>query len=171
MAIPDFQSFMKPVLQSLADGQAKHKSELYEPVSGKLGLTEEDKKILLPSGSQEVYLNRIAWALSFMKHAELIHSPKRGVYEITERGKEVLHEDPERIDVAFLKRYPGFVEFHKGKKNKASTEVIVEPVEEKSPQDFIEYGYKLIKDELAENVLSEVKTDRKSTRLNSSHYS
>ena len=157
MSIPDFQSFMKPVLECLADGDAKHKSELYEPVSKRLGLTEEDKKVLLPSGTQEVYLNRIAWSLSYMKHAGLVLSPKRGVYQITDRGKKVLERNPEKIDVAFLKQYPEFKDFHKGKKDRTVQDEVIEPVDDKSPQDFIEYGYKLIKDELAENVLSEVK--------------
>jgi len=38
-------------------------------------------------------------------------SPRRGLYQITARGVQLLADPPERIDVAFLEQYPEFQEF------------------------------------------------------------
>jgi len=66
---------------------------------------------LLPSGRQTTFANRVAWAYSYLKQAALIASPRRGVYEIADRGRQVLNENPTRIDIGFLGRFPEFQEF------------------------------------------------------------
>ncbi|MFW5933919.1 MAG: restriction endonuclease [Actinomycetota bacterium] len=69
-----------------------------------------------PSGSRR-FDNRVHWAVTYLVQAGLIHRPKRGVVQITERGREVLAVKPGRIDNDLLDRFPEFVEF----KNRTGT--------------------------------------------------
>ncbi len=64
MAVPDFQTVMRPTLVALEDGDAHTLQEIREAVAVALGVTEADQEQLLPSGKQTTYSNRVAWALS-----------------------------------------------------------------------------------------------------------
>ncbi|HEV8306389.1 MAG TPA: winged helix-turn-helix domain-containing protein [Methylomirabilota bacterium] len=69
MAIPDFQTVMLPVLEALSDGRVHSSSDLYEDAAGRLKLTIEDRKELLPSGRQSRFENRVAWARKYLRAA------------------------------------------------------------------------------------------------------
>lgn len=74
-------------------------------------LTEEERRQLLPSGRQTLFNNRVAWAKFHLKKALVVETPRRGVYRITDRGKELLRSVPERIDISTLKQFPEFRAF------------------------------------------------------------
>ena len=112
MAIPDFQSVMRPVLCAVADGQARPVADVLEDVCSHFGLTLEERQKRLPSGKQTVIKNRVGWARTYLKKAGLLTVPARGTIQITELGLKALEECPERVDVKYLKRFPAFVEFH-----------------------------------------------------------
>src|SRR4051812_12205787 len=61
MAIPDFQSFFVPVLRQTADGADHSMAELRDGIATDLNLTPEELSLKLPSGTQTVFANRIAW--------------------------------------------------------------------------------------------------------------
>lgn len=110
VAVPDYETLMLPVLNALADGEPKSAAALREAVSPAVGVTEEDRAERIPSGAR-LFDNRVHWAVTYLVQARLIERPKRGVVQIAERGREVLREDPERIDGDLLTRFPEFVEF------------------------------------------------------------
>ena len=62
MAIPDFQSLMLPLLRLASDGKEHSTSEWRESLAIQFKLTEDERKELLPSGTQSLFTNRIAWA-------------------------------------------------------------------------------------------------------------
>lgn len=66
---------------------------------------------LLPSGSQPLFTNRVAWAVTHLAQAGLLDRPARGVTEITARGKEVLAQCPDRVDMRVLRQFPEYEEF------------------------------------------------------------
>lgn len=109
--VPDFQTLMLPVLQQLAVGGEQASTAVRQAIAEQFCLSADDLALLLPSGRQTTFGNRVAWALSYLKQAHLAESPHRGVYRVTPRGGEVLKEQPERIDIAYLMRYPEFVAF------------------------------------------------------------
>ena len=111
MPIPDFQSLMLPVLKALSGGAETPVSEVRARVATSEGLTSDDLRELLPSGTQPVFTNRIAWAVTFMGHAGLLEKVRRGVYRLTAEGKYVLAQAPTRIDLKFLRNYSTFVEW------------------------------------------------------------
>src|SRR5687767_13697807 len=113
MSIPDYETIMLPLLRHLADGRERGTQETLDALSREFGLTEEERRELLPSGRQPLFTNRVAWAKFYLKKASLIASPRRGVYGIAERGRELLQQGPPRIDTAFLNsKYPDFRDFY-----------------------------------------------------------
>jgi len=112
VAVPDFQSFFKPLLEVAADGEAHSLKEAREKIAADFKLSEEDLAELLPSGTQTKFDNRVAWAKSYFVQAKVLESPKRAHFKITERGSDLLAQGHERIDVKILSQYSQFVEFY-----------------------------------------------------------
>ena len=144
MAIPDYQSIMLPLLKHLCNGQEKSTAETFKALAFEFNLTEVEKKELLPSGQQPVFLNRIAWAKVYLKKAELIESIKRGFFKITDQGKNALKANPEKIDNEFLMQFKAFREFLKSKSKKSisATKKLSEADDldlKKTPEEYIEF--------------------------------
>lgn len=106
MAIPDFQSLMLPLLHSLENGSECGTQDTLDAMAAGLGLTEADVTQPMPSRKAPLLTNRVAWAKLHLKRAGLIESPRRGVYRITERGREVLRMPPERVTLGTLPSFP-----------------------------------------------------------------
>lgn len=105
MAIPDFQTLMLPVLKELAQGE-RSTSQLLENLATEFRLTPEERATLLPSGRGQLFRNRIGWALTYLKGARLITRVSRGIYRLSDQGRSVLDNPPDRISIAFLRQYP-----------------------------------------------------------------
>src|SRR5712692_5628160 len=102
---------MLPLLRAIADGQPHRSSELGETLERSLGLTDADRRERLPSGRQERFVNRVAWARTYLAKAGLVENPARGTVLLIERGRALLNENPSRVDIRLLNRYPEFVSF------------------------------------------------------------
>ena len=63
---------------------------------------------MLPKGRTTVIASNTHWARTYMSKAGLVTPTRRGHFEITERGKQLLAEAPHRIDNTVLRRYPEF---------------------------------------------------------------
>jgi len=100
MAIPDFQTLMRPLLELHADGNERTQAELRDALSHLFELTEEELAEKIPSGTARTFSNRVAWASTHMKQAGLLVKPRRGVSRITDIGIAVLREHPERVDMS-----------------------------------------------------------------------
>ena len=156
MAIPDFQTLMLPLLRHLADGAAHEKQDTVDTLASQFNLTDAERAQLLPSGKQTVFRNRVAWAKSHFKRAGLIESPQRGVYQITERGRDTLAKNPERIDLRFLDQFPGHREFRASVKTETEPE-ITSQVDEMTPEEHIALGYQQIREDLAADLVRRIK--------------
>ena len=77
MAIPDYQTLMLPVLRLASDGKEHRFRDAIDTLADEFQLTEDERKELLPSGTQALFTNRVGWARSYMKQAGLLDSPKR----------------------------------------------------------------------------------------------
>ena len=112
MAIPDYQRFFLPLLRYSANGEVHSLQEAYAAMVEYFQLSDDEIKAMLPSGKQAVYKNRIGWARTYLIKALLLKSPKRGFFTITDRGRELLGDNPEELQVKHLKAFPEFVQFH-----------------------------------------------------------
>ena len=108
--IPDYQSLMRPVLES-AEKEARKISDVVEEISNNLELTEEERQQLLPSGKQTTITNRIHWSRSYLKQAGLLRNIRRGWFEITEQGLSVLRDPSIKLNSKYLEKFEGFQEF------------------------------------------------------------
>jgi len=157
MAIPDYQAFMLPLLKLAGDGQQHSMREAYEALADEFALTEEERGDLLPSGQQPTFENRVGWAKTYLKKAGLLDSPKRGFFQVTRAGREVLGQAPPRIDRAFLMQFPAFVAFQKPRQDEA-VQTGDQESEEQTPEEEIEAAYQRVRQELAIDLLQTVKS-------------
>jgi restriction system protein len=108
MAIPDFQTLMLPVLQQFRDGKERRSSDVRAPLATAFALTPVEIVQRYAGGVHTVFVNRIAWAIAYLRRALILESPRRGIYRITQRGLDVLKELPTRIDSHYLNKFPEF---------------------------------------------------------------
>lgn len=158
MAVPDFQSWLLPLLTRLADGEIHRMSDLYEQLAEDLNLSDADRSERLPSGAQQTYMNRIAWARTYLKKAGLVQAPGRSQVQITDRGRDTLSESHTRLTTAYLKKFPEFQEFHSVKpRPNLTAEDPQSNGDEDTPQESLERVYQQLQNELAIDLLDRVK--------------
>src|ERR1700722_15234129 len=156
---------MLPVLREFADGAEHLYKDVRERVAASLHLSPEDLAERIPSGKKTRVDDRASWAHVYLKQAGLLKSVRRGIYQITPRGQQVLTSPPEKVTVEFLEQFPEFLEF---KSRTASAEgEPLPPVPEKlvdrgaqsalTPDEQIRAGYQLLRATLAEQILERVR--------------
>lgn len=158
MPIPDFQSIMLPLLRYCNDGLEHSISETVNALADEFKLTEEERMALLPSGVQEIFRNRVAWAKSYLKMAGLLTSSRRGIYQISDKGKEILVRPPSRIDVPFLRNFPEFIAFRGGSKERVEEQEELTTDHSATPEESLELAYTKIRDDLAVELLLRLKS-------------
>ena len=162
MPIPDYQTAMLPTLRLLADGGPHTRANVVDAVAGHFQLTEDERNQLLPSGKMTVIRSRVGWAVSYMKQAGLISAPRRGVYQITERGQKVLASNPSRIDVTFLDQFPEFIEFRTRSRpdtdHSPPSPTPAAPVDETTPEEALEEAYGRLRRDLELEILEQVRS-------------
>lgn len=159
MAIPDYEAIMLPLLKLASDKQEHQARETVEKISDFFNLTEEERKELLPSGTQRVISNRVGWATTYLKKCNILEAQKRGVFKITDRGIKVLQSNVEKIDSEYLKQFPEFKEFKtlKPQKTKKEKAQIKNTLTEETPEEILENAFAEINDSLAQELLMTVK--------------
>ena len=155
MALSDFQSFFKPLLQIGADGKEHSLQEARETIAKAMAIPAEDLKELLPSGLQTKFENRVAWAKSYFIQAKVLEAPRRGYIRITQRGCDLLKQGHQRIDVKVLNQFPEFVEFHTAKSPRNEEP---EPITE-TPEETLQKAHESIRSDLASQILERVKNN------------
>jgi restriction system protein len=152
MAVPDFQSFFKPLLDLATDGQEHSIQEAREVIAKQMALPQADPKEPLPSGIQTKFENRVAWAKSYFIQAKVFDASRRSFFRITSRGMELHKAGHKRIDIKILNQYPEFFEFHRGKKGE---ETEVEPTKE-TPEELLQKSYESIQSDLAGQIVQRI---------------
>jgi len=171
MSIPDYQTLMLPVLETLGDGKEWPVSGLRDALAKRLGLTEQERQILIPSGRQTLFNTRCGWAKTYLAKAGLLEPVRRGVYRISARGCAVLAERLPRIDVSVLARFPEFEDFISRSESEEtpggpvssaavtsseSKATATAPLSE-TPQEVLERAHAQIRRELESEVLAAVR--------------
>lgn len=158
MAVPKYDELMKPLLIAVSYGETYKMKDVTALLAEQLNLSSDDLAEMLPSGRQTVFKNRVGWAKTYLKKAGLLDSPARATIVITNAGKQVVADNPEKIDSKYLERFPSFVDFASAPEplddsNPASE---VPKPSDLTPDDQLEDAYKEINDSLASDLLSEV---------------
>lgn len=157
MAIPDYQTIMLSLLKYSEDDEEHSVRETVESLADEFKLSDEERKELLPSGQQEIFRNRVNWALTYIKQAALLKATRRGYFRITERGKEVLSQKPKKIDAKFLERFPEFIEFRQRRKEKGEKDKVEPTPSTETPEEALEQAYQALQEGLATDLLQNIK--------------
>jgi restriction system protein len=161
MSVPDFQAFLHPLLSGFSDGAEHRIQDLYSAIHEKLGISAEDRRVLLPSGRVTQVENRIAWSRTYLKKAGLIEPVRRGIHRITETGSRFLRNHPNGFRVKDLKQIAAFKEWHSiraiPESEPESGGTPAEPVVNDSPEEQIERAVVELNRALADELLERVR--------------
>ncbi|MCJ7661872.1 MAG: restriction endonuclease [Anaerolineales bacterium] len=155
MALPDFQSIMLPLLKLSSDGNAHYIHDAVKQLADQYSLTEEERTRLLPSGVEPIFFNRVGWAKTYLKKSGLLEYPKRGYFQITPRGNDVLVDDPDKVDMKYLEQFPEYIEFRQTTK-KTDPPGGGGDSGDLTPEEALEDAYQKIRQDLADDLLSYV---------------
>ena len=161
MPIPTYEDLMLPILKYLSDNQEHTNIDCIEFISNNTPLTEEEKRETLSSGDK-VINNRTRWAVVYLRKAGLIENRKRGYFVISQIGRDILTQNPKKIDDKFLSKFEIFKKF---KNVKESKDVISEDLDriksststENTPEETIDSIVKDLKHQLVEDLLERIK--------------
>lgn len=160
--IPKYEEIMLPFLKYLSDEKEHSLSETHDTLAKHFNLNDSELRELLPSGRQPIFRNRVGWARTYLKKAGLLNSPKRAHFKISERGLELLKENPNQITSKFLTRYEEFVEFQSIQRDKKDEEEIAQPQvvnnAGQTPEELLEMAYQKLHSELSKELLEIVKS-------------
>ena len=141
---PTSRRLMRPLLEEYATGGERPIAEVRAALASKFALTPEELAERLPSGFAKTFENRVGWAATYLYRVGLLARPRRSVYAITERGREVLAANPERVDLSVLSQFPEFAEFRKGSHRRAGQGVAAVAravTDTATPEERIEAAY------------------------------
>ena len=123
-------------------------------IIGHFHLTDEDCSIRTKSGNTTQVSDRLNWVRQYLRRALMIEMPERGVYRITQRGRDYLakHKDLRKND---LLQYAEFASYAMGT---VSSETSTLPTskndtENLTPTEQLEQAYHSIVDDLAADLL------------------
>jgi restriction system protein len=154
MPIPTYEECMLPFLKAISGGDTHPIRDIIEQIADALSLTQDERMEMLSSG-QRAIANRVGWARTYLKKAGLLQSPQRGLMQITDRGRQVLAENPLRIDTAYLKeRFPEFRDWIKSKPEVAAPE----GGDAATPEEVMESAYRERIDQVASDLLEKLQS-------------
>jgi len=159
MPIPDYQTFMLPLLKLTQDEIEHKRKDVVDALADQFHLSEQEKVELLPSGNNRVIYSRVGWAATYLKKSKLLEAPKRGCLKITQRGIEVLKQNPKTINNDFLRQFPEFNEFVsvKKKKDDKDTKDVPVSIDSQTPEELLENSYEALNDDLSQELLQIIK--------------
>lgn len=159
-SVPTWDQYMAPCLRVLFDGEVHRTRQIVAAAADLLGVTEEQREILIPSG-QEQWVNRGNWALSYLARAGAAERPSRGRYRITEVGRKLLGEHPDGITERHLRALSGDVNApHTFKAFPSPTQpeapVVAEEESRLDPEEQIASGVARINADVADQLMTRI---------------
>ena len=152
---------MLPVLRIAAEGEVRI-SDVVERLAGEFQLSPEERSHLLPSGRQTTFANRVHWAKSYLGKAGLVELTKRAHFRITECGREVLADPPERIDIKYLNRFPSFQQFREVEDDNESGTTALSPAADTvmtlTPDEVMRNAHRQLEIALADELMQRIRS-------------
>ncbi len=155
MENPGFQDYFLPLLEFLIDGKIKKRQEIYEKMALIKNLTNDLKSEMLPNQSQPTYINRIGWALTYLKKAGLLSTPNRSYWQITHTGIEVAKNPPVPFKIKYLRKFNSFNDFQKST-TISNKEIIDQDKEESAPYETLITNFEFLKKNECSDLLEKI---------------
>lgn len=158
MSVPKFEEFLYPFLVQIKDRDLSSK-EMRDALIDHFSLTEADCALKTKSGTNTQVNDRINWVRQYLRRALFVDLPQKGVYHITERGKEYLQKH-KALSKKDLMSYPEFSKYATGSTAGGPVSPSPIPVENDSqdmtPTELLEQAFDNINRDLAEDLLQKV---------------
>lgn len=110
MVLPQTNELLLPLLKVIESKEEYKVQEILDEVIDTLDLTQEDLDMKMPN-NEPVISSRISTANMHLKKAELVELKRFGFYSITDKGRELLSENPDKLSEEELMKNPKFKEF------------------------------------------------------------
>ncbi len=110
MTMPKFHEVFNDVLEVLRENGEMHRKDHRDQVIERLDLTDQERAETMAGGGNRA-ASRVHWSAEYLAQAKAIKRPKRGYMEITQRGIDLLDENPTGITVKDLRVFPEFQEW------------------------------------------------------------
>lgn len=155
MAVPIFEDFLYPFLEA-TNNKDMSVSEMRQYIVDYFNLTDEDCSLRTKSGNSTQVVDRLNWVRQYLRRAQMIDIPERGVYRITQRGKDYLasHSSLRKQD---LMQYPEFASYATGTTTPTTDTAINSDIQDASenmtPTEQLEQAYHSIVEDLAADLL------------------
>ena len=159
MSVPKFAAFMKPMLVLASEQATCSISEALPIMADRLGLSDADLAERLPSKTQTRLYSRVTWAITYLTKSKLLLKPSRGCFQITERGKLVLDDNPASITVKYLEQFPEFLEFRYKKTPKPDQVPETDDTDESTPAERLESAFEEIRSSLSDDLLDRIRNN------------
>jgi len=145
---------MLPALQTLGRRDDEISiAGLEDEIVRRLDISPQERSLMLPSGGQTVFANRLSCARAHLSKAGLIDLPRRGYCRATERGRQLLAEGVSEIDVGLLERYPEFIAWKRLERAPASP---AQPAPAESPEELMASSFELLNGSLGREIVERV---------------
>lgn len=158
MSVPGYQEFMFPILKLLSDNKIYYKKDIFVEMSKYFNLTSEQMEEKLPSQSEPTYINRIGWAITYLKKAGLVENPSRAHYVISQEGQKVVKDNVVNLNSKYLKKYDSFLDFQNLSNKKSLQKEGIEEVEDNAltPIEEIASAHEIIKNSVCDDLLKTI---------------
>jgi len=158
MELPKYHETFIPVLETLNALDSLNSRELASRVRDNYysDLPQELLNQKTSSGAN-VLIDRILWGKSYLKMAKFVSYPRRGMVQITEKGKRILEIG--NLSLHDLQNDPDFINHRESVKSKKENEIELDTsnVENASPQDLIDSGFSAIETQVKTELLEKLK--------------
>jgi restriction system protein len=158
MPVPDFQSLFRPLLALLEDGQEHPIAVIRSELAHRFSLSTADLEERIPSGRVTMFQNRVGWAATYLYRTKLIDRPRRAVYQITDRGRTVLADNPQGVNLRVLSQFQELAEFRQAKDKTSHGGDLAQTGGEdgQTPEERIDGAYRELRSALAADLLDRV---------------
>jgi len=157
MAVPTYDRFIEPILRYLvAHPEGALAKDAHDAAAAALGLTDEDRAELLPSGVQTIYKNRAGWAHDRLKRHGYSTSLKRGFWRLTDVGREFAEANPFPLSSEIVERLAADkhdVRLRQSDQAQAVETAVPPAAETASPDDRLESALSELKHTVAAELL------------------
>ena len=127
------------------------------PLAEHFALTDEEVNEIYPSGNGQIFYDRISWALSYLNMGGLVDKPKRGIYELSQTGRDLL-KTPERVD-AYIEKQLETREPTRQKKNTTEEQLKLDDASsESTPQEKLYHSFENIRKSVYIDILNTILT-------------
>lgn len=150
MSIPKHDELRVPALKLLQNHETLKLKSFEAPLAKEFNLSDDELITMYESGNGPVFYDRISWALSYLAMSGLVTKPRRGYYQITDLGLELLNSP--NINTFIAEK----VKTREKPKSKKGNAIFEDGDSELTPQEKIYDAFDKVKTSIYNDILDTI---------------